>query len=115
MMEMVLANRTWLSLTPEPERELPDAIATLRSGGRPSEAEIAAERERAERLIRRGNRRAWSHWLSEARSLARSRTRLESDPAVAEAAERATAVIDNHDALAQGITPRPRGKGPETR
>lgn len=112
-MEMVLANRTWLSLTPEPERELPDAIATLRAGGRPNADEIAAERERAERLIRRGNRRAWVRWLREARGLAGSRARTNDDPTVAEAVRRATAVIENHDALAQGITPRPSGKGPK--
>jgi hypothetical protein len=112
-MEMVLASRTWLSLTPEPERELPDAIATLRADGHPSTDEIAAERERAERLIKRANRRAWTRWLSEARSLAISRAKANDDPTVAEAARRATAVIENHDALAQGITPRPRGKGPK--
>ena len=44
---MVLTSRAWLSLTPEPERELPDAIATLRAGGRPTAEQIAAERERA--------------------------------------------------------------------
>jgi hypothetical protein len=106
---MVTARRTWLSLTPEPERELPDAIATLRAGGRPSDGEIAAERERVERLVRRGNRGAWTRWIAEARGLIRGRTRSEGDPRLAEAAERAAAVIDNHDALALGITPRGRG------
>jgi hypothetical protein len=105
---MAMASRTWLSLTPEPERELPDAIATLRAGGRPSAEQIAAERARADRLVRRANRRAWRRWLSEARGLVRS-SRSGGDPQVAEAAELATAVIDNHDALALGITPRGRG------
>lgn len=103
-----MPSKTWLSLTPEPERELPDAIATLRAGGRPSAEQIAAERERADRLVRRANRRAWRRWLSEARGLARS-SRTGGDPQVAEAAELAAAVIENHDALALGITPRGRG------
>jgi hypothetical protein len=105
---MVLASKTWLSLTPEPERELPDAIATLRAGGRPTAGQVAVERERAGRLVRRANRRAWRRWLGEARGLARS-SREGGDPQVAEAAELAVAVIDNHDALALGITPRGRG------
>jgi hypothetical protein len=105
---MVLASRAWLSLTPEPERELPDAIATLRSGGRPTAEQVAAERERADRLVRRANRRAWRRWISEARSLARN-ARNGGDPQVTEAAELAAAVIDNHDALALGITPRGKG------
>ena len=105
---MVLASKTWLSLTPEPERVLPDAVATLRAGGRPTPEQVAAERERAERLVRRANRRDWRRWISEARGLAR-RSRDGGDPRVAEAAELAAAVIENHDALALGITPRGRG------
>lgn len=103
-----MASKAWLSLTPEPERELPVAIATLRAGGSPSAAQITAERERADRLIRRGNRRAWTRWLSEARGLAGG-SRTGTDPQVAEAAELAASVIDNHDALALGITARGRG------
>ena len=38
------ARHVWLSITPEPESELPRAIATLRSGGPPPAA--AVERER---------------------------------------------------------------------
>ena len=42
---------SWLSVTPEPERELPEAVATLTAGHRaPSEA-VARERERVERLV----------------------------------------------------------------
>ena len=106
---MVLTRRAWLSLTPEPEGELPDAIATLRAGGRPTAEQIAAERERAERLDHGApNRRAWRRWLSEAR---RPRPQLHDggDPQVAEAARVADAVIDNHDALGVG-NHRPQGK-----
>jgi hypothetical protein len=109
---MVLVSRAWLSLTPEPERVLPDAVATLRAGGHPSAEQVAAERARAERLVRRANRRGWRRWLSEARTLARS-SRTGGDPQVAEAAELAVAVIDNHDALALGITSRGRGANNE--
>lgn len=107
-MEMVLASKAWLSLTPEPERELPVAIATLRAGGCPTAAQVAAERQHANRLIKRGSRRAWARWLSEARGLARS-SASGGDPRLAAAAELTASVIDNHDALALGITPRGRG------
>ena len=44
------ARHAWLSITPEPERELPAAVAALRAGGTPSGAAVEAERARAERL-----------------------------------------------------------------
>lgn len=103
-----LMRRAWLSLTPEPERELPSLIAILRCEGEPSKAEIAAEIARAERLVQHGNPRAWARWLTEARGLARRGDRA-ADPLVATAAKRTMAVIDNHDALALGLARRERG------
>ena len=45
---------SWLSVTPEPERELPEAVATLAAGRRADDREVARERERIERLVLRG-------------------------------------------------------------
>ena len=60
----------WLSLTPEPERELPEAVATLRHGSAAPPERVAAERERFERLIVSARRRAYQRWLADARALA---------------------------------------------
>ncbi|MGW9368594.1 hypothetical protein ACWGVR_01025 [Streptomyces xanthophaeus] len=88
----------WLGLTPEPERELPEAVAALRAStkgatapgpqdptgagaGAGAEAEAGpaadadadadadAERRRLERLILRGSRRSWLRYLSEVTDL----------------------------------------------
>jgi hypothetical protein len=86
----------WLSITPEPERELPAAVAELREGGPPGPASIAAEEARVERLITRGSRRAWSAYLTEALELARA-----APPSAAR--ELVLDVIDNHDNLKLGL------------
>jgi hypothetical protein len=96
--------RAWLSLTPEPELELPRAIAALRAGEDPSPAAVAAEAERIERLVLGARRRGWQQWLEETRGLAERG--LESQPA---AARLALDVIDNHDALALGLERRRKG------
>ena len=97
----------WLSITPEPEGDLPAAIATLRARGEPDPARVRAERELAERLITRARRGAYLRWLADAR-------RLAADPGSCDERMRAAArvtndVLDNHDALALGITSRGRG------
>ena len=97
----------WLSLTPEPERELPAAVATLRYGGPPPPARVAAEQERFERLIVRARRRAYRRWLAEARALAASAEGA--DPELRSAADLTIAVIDNHEALGSGLSRRGRG------
>jgi hypothetical protein len=86
----------WLSITPEPERELPRAMATLRAGGPPRPAAVEAERARGERLVTRGSRRAWTSYLAEAAALA-----AEAPPG--EAREIVLDVIDNHDNLKLGL------------
>jgi hypothetical protein len=88
-------NRAWLSITPEPELELPAALATLREGGPPSADSVARERERVERLVTRGNRRAWRRYMADALVLAGS----SEDPAVAEARAVVDEVIRNHNNL----------------
>lgn len=63
----------WLGLTPEPERELPPAVAALRAAAQapatvpPGHA--AAERRRVEHLILHGTRRSWLRYLSEVAGL----------------------------------------------
>jgi hypothetical protein len=89
------ARHAWLSITPEPELELPEAIARLRAGGAPSAAQVELERARAERLVTRGSRRAWRRYLAEALSLARS----SEDPAVADARAVVEDVVHNHNQL----------------
>ncbi|MFB7657219.1 MULTISPECIES: hypothetical protein [unclassified Streptomyces] len=63
----------WLGLTPEPERELPSAIAALRTGARGAAAtapeRAAAERRRVERLILHGSRHSWLRYLTEVTEL----------------------------------------------
>jgi hypothetical protein len=90
----------WLSITPEPERELPAAIATLRAGGVPTDSAIELERRRVERLITHGNRRAWTAYLADAGGLARAAT---GEGEVAEARSLVLDVIDNHDNLRLGL------------
>ncbi|MFE7271446.1 hypothetical protein [Streptomyces sp. NPDC057623] len=61
----------WLGLTPEPEQELPTAVAALRApeDGRPLSALVSAERRRVERLVLRGTQRGWLRYLGEVTDL----------------------------------------------
>ena len=106
---MAPGSDSWLSLTPEPERELPRAVATLRAGGEPDPRQVEAERARAERLIGRARRRAYRRWLADARGLAAQAQAR--DPHVRAARQLTLDVLENHDALALGLTPRGRGEG----
>ena len=54
---------SWLSITPEPERELPEAVATLSCGGVPPADAVARERARLERLVLHGSARQWLAYL----------------------------------------------------
>jgi hypothetical protein len=85
-----VSRQAWLSITPEPERELPAAVARLRGGF------VQEERVRVERLVTHGSRRAWTAYLSEALELARH-----APPS--EAREIVLDVIDNHDKLKLGL------------
>jgi hypothetical protein len=100
--------RKWLSLTPEPEVELPAAVATLRHGSAAPPDRIARERERFERLVARARRRAYRRWLAEARQLALDGDSSE-DEDLHSAADLTLAVIDNHEALRSGLERRGRG------
>src|SRR6202166_4725202 len=93
---------SWLSVTPEPERLLPDAVATLQAGARPPIAAIERERERVERLVVRARLRDWLAYLS--RTLELVERRLDaSDPEVVRARETAAELIANHHNLLLGL------------
>jgi hypothetical protein len=105
---MQVTGREWLSLTPEPELELPAAVATLRHGSAAAPERVAEERDRLERLVVRARRRAYRRWLAEARQLAAEGGGAD-DEDLRSAAELTLAVIDNHEALRSGLERRGRG------
>lgn len=92
----------WLSITPEPERELPAAVATLVADGRPGAAAIDAERRRIERLLLHGAQRRWLQYLHEVVGLIDACADSD-DPDVRRARTRARAVIGNHHNLLLGL------------
>jgi hypothetical protein len=88
----------WLSVTPEPERELPAAVATLTAGGQPTEEAVASEATRIEQLVLHGSQRSWHRYLHGVVELIERRGD-DTDPDVAEARDVAIAVIANHHNL----------------
>jgi len=94
----VVKRAPWLSVTPEPERELPAAVATLSSGRRATDREVADEGARIEQLVLRGSERRWDAYLHHVVALIDQRAR-DADPDVAQAREVAIAVIANHHNL----------------
>jgi hypothetical protein len=88
----------WLSVTPEPERELPAAVATLRCGGAATADAITDEAARIEQLVLRGSERRWDSYLHDVVSLIDQRAG-DADPDVVRAREVAIAVISNHHNL----------------
>jgi hypothetical protein len=95
---------SWLSVTPEPERELPEAVAVLRNGRCPPAEAITAERERIERLVLRGSQREWLAYLHEVVELLERP--VNGDAQVARARARATIVLANHHNLLLGLPGR---------
>jgi hypothetical protein len=100
------ARHAWLSLTPEPERELPVAIATLRAGGSPPAELVEREIARVERLVTHGSRRQWHAYLTETAGLAKA---AEGNEALAEARATIDDILENHDNLALGLAKRTQG------
>jgi hypothetical protein len=109
-----VATQSWLSVTPEPERELPAALAALRSGGKPSAEAIERERDHIERIVLHGGQRDWLAHLSEAVRLIEA-TEHHSDPAVVSAREVAIEVIANHHNLLLGLPGRAAERTAEER
>src|SRR5579871_5804670 len=95
----------WLSTTPEPERLLPGAVATLLVGARPPAAAIERERRRLEDAVSGARVRAWRAYLRRARALASRRDGTD-DPEVAGARDLTRALLADHENLMAGITPR---------
>jgi hypothetical protein len=93
---------SWLSITPEPERELPAAVATLAAGGRAGPDAVAAEQARIERLILHGGQRRWLAYLHDVVNLIAAEGGSD-DPHVTAARRRATKVIANHHNLLLGL------------
>jgi hypothetical protein len=88
----------WLSITPEPERELPAAVATLRRGEFAADCAVAEEAAHVEELVLHGNERQWDAYLHDVVLLIDQRAG-DNDPDVAQAREIAIAVISNHHNL----------------
>lgn len=104
-MALRVAPLSWLSVTPEPERELPEALAIVRHRGDPSPQDVERERARIEALILHGRLRGWLAYLTDAvDSIERSRG--SEDPRVAHAQEVARDVIANHHNLLLGLPGR---------
>jgi hypothetical protein len=101
------SRHAWLSITPEPEHDLPGAIAALRASGPPPPELVDEEQARAERLVTRGSRRRWRAYLAEAAALAGA---AEGDERLADARAVVEEVIENHDNLALGLTRRRGGR-----
>ena len=93
---------SWLSITPEPERELPQAVATLSARRRAGPEAVAAERARIERLILHGSQRRWLAYLHDVVDLICAADGSE-DPDVTAARVRAAKVIANHHNLLLGL------------
>lgn len=93
---------SWLSITPEPERELPQAVATLAAGRQAGPDAVAAEQARIERLILHGGRRRWLAYLHEVVDLIAAGDGAD-DPDVAAARAVAIKVIANHHNLLLGL------------
>jgi hypothetical protein len=93
---------SWLSITPEPERELPEAVATMTAGRRAGADSIAAEQARIERLILHGSQRRWLAYLHDVVDLIAAEGGSD-DPDVTAARTRATKVIANHHNLLLGL------------
>lgn len=92
----------WLSITPEPERVLPRAVATLRHGGDAPADLVVTERKRIERLLLHGRQRQWLDYLHGVVTLIDQRA-VSRDQSVREARRLAATVIANHHNLLLGL------------
>lgn len=95
----------WLSVTPELERELPLAVATLRSRGPAGSAAVESERVRIEGLLLRGGQRRWIAYLHQVIGLIDDCQGV-SEPHVDDQRARAVAVLENHHNLLLGLPGR---------
>ena len=89
---------SWLSVTPEPERVLPEAVATLTAGGRSEAGAVDHERARIERLVLHGSQGQWLHYLHQVVQMIHA-SAGQTDPDVVRARAVATSAIANHHNL----------------
>jgi hypothetical protein len=99
------AGYAWLSLTPEPERELPASVAVLRAAGPATAEAVESERARVERLVVRARSRAWLEYMREVVDLIDNSADNE-DPEVERARAVALDVVRNHHGLLLGLPGR---------
>jgi hypothetical protein len=99
------ARDAWLSLTPEPERELPASVAVLRAGAPATAEAVESERARMERLVVRARSRAWLEYMREVVDLIDNSADNE-DPEVERARAVALEVVRNHHGLLLGLPGR---------
>jgi hypothetical protein len=100
------AGDAWLSLTPEPERELPASVAVLRAGGPATAEAVESERARVERLVVRARSRAWLEYMREVVDVIED-SRENQVPEVERARAVALEVVRNHHGLLLGLPGRP--------
>jgi hypothetical protein len=99
------AGDAWLSLTPEPERELPASVAVLRAGGPATAEAVESERARVERLVVRARSRAWLTYMREVVDLI-DNSKDNEGPEVERARAVALEVVRNHHGLLLGLPGR---------
>ena len=87
----------WLGLTPEPERELPEAVAALRALESGTRQDTDAEVRRIRHLILHGTQRTWLRYLADVTALVQ---RGSAHPHTARTAlSAAETVLDHHRML----------------
>jgi len=95
------ADISWLSLTPEPERELPGVVAALRAGDPRDLGELLdRERHAVEKIVLHGDERDWLRYLGEAVRLILDSPEVGLSPAQRTAA---LEVLANHHRLLLGL------------
>jgi len=99
---MAIRRVPWLSITPEPERELPSVVAVLTAGHRVDEDAVRRERLRLQAIVLRHGLRRWLRYLREVLDLLELRAGDE-DPDVQSARLRARIVLINHHNLLLGL------------
>jgi hypothetical protein len=98
----------WLSLTPEPERHLPQLLALLARDAAPSGRRLRAEQTAMTRLVLRGTPRRWRRYLDQATSqaVAVAHGASDGDPHTTELALAVVEIVLEHDRMLIGLPGR---------
>ena len=90
----------WLGLTPEPERELPEAVAALRALDSGTRQDTDSEVCRIRHLILHGTQRTWLRYLADVTALVqRVSANPHAAPTTRTALNAAETVLDHHRML----------------